>query len=141
MALLHLPSLGGPSWLSLHHAARACVQGICDANGADTLSNASDLRLILEFQTIRVAGRMSPVDGARISPHVADHGEFEKRSGCSRQCTARLRLLGYAPLRAVRSRTRSVGTSSGIRTQLGGSVGSARLPLADCSRVTGKPEV
>src|SRR6266481_9652927 len=47
MALLHLPSLGGPSWQSLHHAARACVQGIRDANGADPLPNSSDLRLIL----------------------------------------------------------------------------------------------
>jgi hypothetical protein len=44
MALLHLPSLGGPSWQSLHHAARACVQGIRYANGADALPNASDLR-------------------------------------------------------------------------------------------------
>jgi len=41
----HLPSLGGPSWKSLHHAARACVQGIRDANGADALPNASDLRV------------------------------------------------------------------------------------------------
>src|SRR6266404_1577787 len=38
------PSLGGPSWKSLHHAARACLQGIRDANGADALPNASDLR-------------------------------------------------------------------------------------------------
>src|ERR1700675_614527 len=44
MALLHLPSLGGPSWQSLHHTTRACVQGIRDANGADALPNASDLR-------------------------------------------------------------------------------------------------
>src|SRR5260370_36222603 len=44
MALLHIPSLGGPSWQSLHHTARACIQGIRDANGADALSNASDLR-------------------------------------------------------------------------------------------------
>jgi hypothetical protein len=36
------------TWKSLHHAARACVQGIRDANGAEALSNASDLKSEIE---------------------------------------------------------------------------------------------
>jgi hypothetical protein len=48
MALLRLPSLGGPSGQSLHHAPRARLQRIRGANGANALPNASDLRSDIE---------------------------------------------------------------------------------------------
>src|ERR1700730_632245 len=60
MALLHLPSLGGPSRQPLHPAAGARVQGIRGTDGTDTLSNASDLRTDIEVCQTRVRKPYTP---------------------------------------------------------------------------------